>query len=372
MKKIYNKLINCLLRFVVFIERSKTKFFELRAIKRKKKLYSNVKWSKEQQLEFDNYWEKNYGKKISNKWHKLYQSANGVFNVEYMPEYLFSTKIEQKFNDYYQIKVFADKNLNDVLFNNRLSNVRTPKTYLYGSFGTFYDGDHNLITRQKAIEILSSLTTAVIKPTIDSSSGSNVSILNMRSGVNEKTGETAEDLLNKYATNFIVQEKILPCDELKALYPNSINTMRVITYLLDDEVFVCPISLRIGGNGSEIDNIHAGGMSIAVSDDGFLSNCAYRLGYGDKFDKYYSHPDTNVKFEDYKLSFVSSVIDSAKKLHLYTNGVGLISWDFTVNDKNEIIVIEANYKGQSSWFPQMLSGKSLFGDNTSKILSRIK
>ncbi len=368
MKKFYNKLIKCLQNFIVFIEKSKTRFFELRAIKRKKKFYSSVKWSKEQQFQFDNYWKNNYGKKIPNKWHKLYQSANGVFNVEYMPEIIFSTEIEQSLNDYYQVRVFADKNLNDVLFNGKIDNVRTPKTYLYNAFGRFYDGNRNIITREKAIEILALLSSAVIKPTIDSSSGRDVNILDMQSAINVKTGETAEQIIDKYRTNFIVQEKILPNEELKTIYPNAINTMRVITYLLNGDVYTCPISLRMGGNGSEVDNIHAGGMSIAVGDDGVLADCAYRLGYGDKSDKYYEHPDTKVKFGGYRLSFVNSVVEAAKKLHVYTNGVGLISWDFTVNDKNEIIVIEANYKGQSSWFPQMLSGKSLFGDNTSKIL----
>lgn len=372
MKKIYNKVINSLLNFTVRVEKTKTKFFEKRAIRKKKKIYEQVKWNKQQQEEFDKFWLEYYGKKIPNKWHKLYQRANDTFNVAYMPEYIFSTKIEQKLNDYYQVKVFADKNLSDVLFNNRMENVRTPKTYLYNSFGNYYDGDRNVISRQKAIEILSTLSSAVVKPTLNSSSGRNVCILNMQSGINTKTNETAEQLVDRYGQDFIVQEKIEPNKELKKLYPNSINTMRVITYLLDGEVFVCPISLRIGGGGSEIDNIHAGGMSISVSDDGELGECAFRLGYGDNFEKFYNHPDTGVKFSGYKLSFITSVVSAAKKLHTFTNGVGLISWDFTVNDKDEIIVIEANYKGQSSWFPQMLSGKSLFGENTAKILKIIQ
>ena len=372
MKKIYNKFIKALLKLITFIEKSKTKFFELKGIKRKKKFYSSVKWSKEQQFQFDNYWKNNYGKKISNKWHKLYQSANGIFNIEYTPEIIFSTEIEQSFNDYYQVKVFADKNLNDVLFSNAVENVRTPKTYLYNSFGRYYDGERNLITKERAVEILDSLSSAVIKPTIDSSSGRDVNILDMQSGVNKKTGEKAEQIIDRYRANFIVQEKILPNEELKTIYHNSINTLRVITYLLNGNVYTCPISLRLGGNGSEVDNIHAGGISIAVGDDGVLADCAYRLGYGDTFDKFCEHPDTKVKFGGYRLSFVNSIIEAAKKLHNYTNGVGLISWDFTVNDKNEIIVIEANYKGQSSWFPQMLSGKALFGDNTSKILKSLK
>ena len=371
MKRFYRKIVNFLLGIVVTTEKAKTKLFEKIAIKKKKKIYKTVKWSKEQQKQFDIFWKTNYGKKIPNKWHKLYQKSNGVFNVEYIPEILFSTQIEPTLNDYYQTKVFADKNLNDLLFNNRIEGVRTPRTYLLNSFGRFYDGNRNLISKKEAINILSSLSFAVIKPTVNTSSGNDVKILSMINGVNQKTGETAEQLIEKYRQDFIVQEKIVPNEQLKALYPHSINTIRVITYILDDKINVCPISLRIGGNGSEIDNIHAGGMSIAVSNQGELSKFAYRLGYGDKEDKFDSHPDTGVEFDGYKLDFIENVVKVAKKLHTFTLGVGIISWDFTVNDKNEIIVIEANYRGQSAWFPQMLSGRALFGENTSSVLKNL-
>ena len=372
MKRIYNKLIEFFMNFVVKLEKFKTKTFEKIAINKKKKIYKNVKWTTEQQKAFDEYWLKYYGKKIPNKWHKLYEYYNGVFNVEYMPEIIFSTRIEPTLNNYYQVKVYADKNINDVLFNNRIDGVRTPKTYLSNSFGQFYDGERKLISREHAIDILYSLGTAVIKPTIDSSSGRNVAIINMQNGINQKTGETVDRLIDKYKTNFIVQEKIIPNAQLEKLYPKSINTVRIISYLLDDKIETCPVSLRIGGGGSEIDNIHAGGMSIAVSNEGLLAEKAYRLGYGDKTETFDKHPDTEVQFKDYKLDFVERMIDTAKKLHIYTAGIGLISWDFTINDKDEIIVIEANYKGQSSWFPQMLSGKALFGENTQRILKRIK
>ena len=156
------------------------------------------------------------------------------------------------------------------------------------------------------------------------------------------------------------------------LYPNSINTFRVISYLLEGKIEVAPISLRIGGGNSEVDNIHAGGMSISVKRDGFLGEYAYRLGYGDSFEKYNAHPDTKIVFKEYRLSFVDKLVNSAKRLHGYLPNIGIVSWDFTIDEDGNVVVVEANLKGQSVWFPQMLSGESLFGENTRDVIDYVR
>ncbi len=372
MKRIYNLIIAIIKKIIIVIDVLKTWTVEWIAILRKKPLYKHIKWTKEQQKEFDDFWKNNYGKKISSRWHKLYQASNGIFRVDYLPEILYSTKIEPKINDYTYCAVYSDKNLNELFFNNKIDGVRTPKCYLSNNHGKFYDGDRHLVSKEKAIEILSNIGTVVIKPTVDSSSGKNVIIANMQNGINTRNGMSAEEIINSYSSNFTVQEKIVSCEELAILYPNSINTIRTISYIVGDRIDVAPISLRIGGSGSEVDNIHAGGMSIAVSNDGSLSTKAYRLGYGDSFECFDKHPDTNVVFDGYKLSFVDGLISTAKRLHEMTANIGIISWDFTVDSEGNIVVIEANFKGQSVWFPQMLSGESFYGDNTEKVLRQIR
>lgn len=372
MKKAYRRILRLIGNLPVVLEIIKTFIAEWVAIIRKKPLYKNIKWTKEQQKEFDEYWKKNYGKKISNRWHKLYEASNGVFRVDYFPEIIYSTKLEPKINDYSYCTVYSDKNLNELFFDKRIEGVRTPVCYLSNIHGCFYDGNRHLISKENAVEILKNIGVAVIKPTVGSSSGNNVSIVDMVNGVNKRTGMTASEIIDDYKSNFIVQEKILPFGELATLYSNAINTIRVISYIVDDKINVAPISLRIGGGGSEVDNIHAGGMSIAISNDGFLSKKAYRLGYGDSFECFDKHPDTNVVFDGYKLSFVDRLISTAKRLHEMTANIGIISWDFTVDDEGNIVVIEANFKGQSVWFPQMLSGESFFGIDTPRILNYIK
>lgn len=372
MKRIYRKLLRAAELLPVKLETAKTQAAEWYSIFRKAPLYRHIKWSKEQQQEFDLFWKTNYGKTISNRWHRLYEASNGVHRVDYFPEYLYSTKLEPKLNDYCCTKVFANKNLLSLFFDGKVDNVRTPKTYLACDHGTFFDEDRRLISRDRALELLKNIGEAVIKPTVDSSSGKNIVIVCMQNGTDSRSGCSAEALLLQYGRNFTVQERLKPCDTLRALYPHSINTIRVVSYQTASHIGIAPVSLRIGGGGSEVDNIHAGGMSVAVSKTGQLFKTAYRLGYGDSFQSFTCHPDTGTVFDGYQLPFLPQVLDAAKRLHEKTSGLGIISWDFTVNSEEQIIVVEANCRGQSAWFPQMLSGEALFGEDTAKILKTFR
>lgn len=370
MKKIYKKFLGFLFSVPVKIENTKTYFFEWFAIIRKAPLYKHIKWTKEQQKEFDTFWKNNYGKKISNRWHKLYESMNGVYRFDYIPEIIFTTKIEPNFNNFYYGKILSDKSLLDTFYNNRVPGVRTPKTLLTNNFGVFYDSNRKIISEKVAIEILSDIGNAVIKPTIESSSGSGIKILNISNGINILDNTSLKNILKQYKTNYIIQEKIKPHKELKDIYSSSINTVRITSYILDSEVHVAPIALRIGSGGSFVDNIHAGGIGISVDNLGYLNKYAYKLGYGDSKEKLLKHPDSNVVFENYYLGFIDKLINTAKQLHGITPNIGVISWDFTVDECGDIIIVEINLKGQGVWFPQTISGKSLFGENAARFLNQ--
>lgn len=163
---------------------------------------------------------------------------------------------------------------------------------------------------------------------------------------------------------YIVQECIAQNEQLAVLYAGAVNTFRVITYLWNGEVFHVPLALRIGQGGSYLDNAHAGGMFIGVNDSGELNDEAFT-----EFGKRYKeHPDTHAVFKGYKLSFVPELIKTAKKLHLNAPQLGIISWDLTVDQNGEFVLIEANTRGQGIWISQMAHGCGPFGKNTEDIL----
>lgn len=333
----------------------------------KRRLYKNVHLTDKQRKEVQLYWQKYYGRKISTRWHRLYQSYNGQFNKKYFPEVLYTTQLERKLNNREIGRVVSDKSFLPMYYRD-VKNVRLPATYIINNSGIFYTSERKIISTEKAAALMENIGELIIKPTIDSSSGELVKLCDFRAGVDVKSGGTVLEIISLFKADFIVQEKIVPSEILKKLYPHSINTFRMITYLVKDRVVHAPVTLSMGRNGNHVDNIQAGGISIAVSDDGMLN----KEGYTHYQETYLSHPDTGVTFADYKIPKVKEIIQAAKELHEKTPHARILSWDLTIDKNEDIILLEFNFSGQSVWFPQMVSGKAVFGDHTEEMLKLIK
>lgn len=305
--------------------------------------------------------------KISTKWHRLYQSYNGKFNKKYFPEILYTTKLERKLNNREIGRIISDKSFFPMYYRD-ISNVRLPDTYIINNSGIFYTADRKIITKEKAIALVQNIGEAVIKPTLDSSSGDSVILCNFRSGVDVLSGKKASDIITNYCENFIVQERVLPSEVLNALYHGSINTFRVITYLVGDKIMHAPVTLSMGRSGNHVDNIQAGGVSVAVSDEGKLN----REGYTHYQEAHLSHPDTGTVFENYEIPKVKEIIETTKKMHEKTPHMRMVSWDVTLDKNDDIVLLEFNIFGQSVWFPQMVSGEAVFGNNTEYMITVMK
>ncbi len=357
-KWLYRKIMFHIENLPGSIMKQKVFLAEWYDIFRKRKLYKDIKWTKQQQFEFDMFWKSIYGKKISSRWHKLYQSINGVFNVQYIPEIIYTTKMEPRGNRYLYAKVFSDKTVVELLTKD--SPVVVPKTIVACVDGVLRDHKYEILDELKANQLIVSEDRIVLKPTLGGSSGKGVEVLR----VSEERDISFAVLKKKYGNNFIIQKAIEPNTMFQKLHPESINTIRIISYLTKDSVKVAPVSMRIGTGNANVDNIHSGGLVVAVSNEGKLSKYAYELGYCDCKTKYEIHPDSKIVFEGYQIPYIPNIIENAKNMHLKLSHIQFVSWDYTVNAENEIVLIEVNLLGQSVWFPQIVSGKGLFAENS--------
>lgn len=364
LKKFYNGFLSLIDKFYNKVVLFKITMAEVIAIIHKRKFYKNVKWTKEQQASFDEYWKKNYGKKISNKWHRLYESMSGSFCIEYIPEMMYSIKIEPKLNDRKYAAALEDKSMVENLCVG--TGAVVPETVLVCIEGNYFDKNRDCITKEKAIEIFSDSEKVIFKPIINSSSGKNIRFFD------EKVGEKAKEILDGFGKNFMIQKQIIPHEAFKKLNPTSINTIRIVTYIINGKIDCFPVTVRIGRDTSRIDNIHAGGISIGVDDNGRLLKKGSVLAYGDKNIPYSKHPDTGVVFENYELPKIAEAIEVAKRIHTRYSRIGIVSWDFTIDKDENIVLIESNIMGQSIWFPQILHGTGAFGKNTPEILQKIR
>lgn len=336
---------------------------EVYNIYHKRNLYKDVELSNREEREIQKLWRRNYGSKISTKWHRLYQSYNGRFNKYYFPEIYVTTKLEPKLNDRVIGNIISDKSFFPMFYRD-IEEVRLPETYIINNSGIFYTPERNIIHEDEAVARLEKIGDCVIKSTLNSSSGDSIRLCNIEKGMDLNSGRSLKDILADYDKDFIVQEKIIPHHKLKALYPDSINTFRVITYLLEGKIEHGPVTLSMGRHGNHVDNIQAGGISVAVSDKGAL----YEDGFTHYNEVFKSHPDTGTKFKDCHFPQMKTIIEATKKMHEKTPHMKIISWDITLDENDKIVLLEFNVNGMTVWFPQMVSGKAVFGDNTEKMI----
>ncbi|MBQ4516607.1 MAG: hypothetical protein II978_07440, partial [Clostridia bacterium] len=334
-------------------------------LKIKKRLINKVSLTSEQKREIDEYYKKYYGKKVKHHWHRLYQSYTGVFRKDYFPEILLSSKLELVLNPVEASNLLGDKNLLKQLFGS-VEEVHIPETYASCVNGVLKDGNHNIISSDYIKELVKN-KSCVIKKTIETSSGRDVMICNFEDGTDVKSKMTVDEIINEMGKNFVVQERVSQFKELSDLYPDSLNTFRVMTYIVDGEIYHCPLALRLARNGADRDNIHYGGICVGVDDDGSL----YEKAFEEFGNSYEVHPDTKITFKGYKLSNIDKLISCAKKLHACIPMLGIVSWDLTFDENGKVTIIEANTFNQSAWFPQMIQGKALFGEHTPYMLSLI-
>ena len=225
-----------------------------------------------------------------------------------------------------------------------------------------------ILSYEKVLEKLNNIGEVIIKPSIDTDSGNNVNLLNISKGIDINSNKKIEDILKQYKQNYLIQEKIKQHESFSKLNPTSVNTIRINTYICDGQVYCAPIAMRIGRNGNIVDNAHAGGIAVGINKNGNLRKYAF-TEYGEKFDK---HPDTNVIFENYKIPKINEMIEITKKYHHRIPHMGIIAWDLTLDENENIVIIEANISCPSIWFPQYVNGEAFFGENTEKMIRMLK
>lgn len=329
---------------------------------RRLEIMSAVELSKEQKDAIDYFYMEHYGKRIPYTWHRHYYAFTGKFDEKYFPELLAIPEYEWLVNSEKYSYCLEDKNILPFIVG-KSDKIGVPDTIL-SCAGGIYRTCKGYIRESEAARQLDNCGRAFIKPSVDSGSGKNCRVINCSHGVDLLTNDTVETILQQYGKDFVVQECIETSKEIYSLHPESVNTFRVITYILNDQIFHVPTIMRIGAGKNHLDNAHAGGMFIGIDDEGNMLEKAYTEFH----DVFVSHPDTKIVFANHKIPSIQKVHEAAHEMHSRMPQLGMVNWDFTVSSSGTPILIEANIRNGSVWLSQLAWGKGLFEENTGAIL----
>jgi hypothetical protein len=139
--------------------------------------------------------------------------------------------------------------------------------------------------------------------------------------------------------DFVIQEGIVQRSDFSKINPTSVNTLRVITQKINDVYRISVVVMRIGRNGSFVDNSCQGGISVNVDiETGKLNKYGYTEHTNERFDK---HPDTNFEFNGFIINdwdkIKLQILDFANKAFEFPQ----LGWDIAFLE-NKISIIEIN------------------------------
>ena len=354
-------------RITLTLRRSRSDFI----LYARRLVLKRVKWSKEKERKFDEFWIKNYGRRISPDWHRYYEATTGVFDVSFMPSRIFSPELLPALNEMESAR-FCEAKTNLSLFFDDGRPVRcVPRHYGYKIRDYYYDGERNIVTKEVLAERLANVGECVFKRANDMQ-GHGFCFYNFQNGKDVKTGQTALEILNSTQGGFVFQERIYQHSAYAHLSPKSLNTVRISTFVCEGKVYHSPIAIRFGVGDSVVDNFHAGGIGIGVSDEGVLNKTGWRSLVHDVFEPCTVNPNNGELLEGYRVPYMDRIIEFAEKNHGKLPGIGVISWDLVVTEEGNPIVIEVNVSNQNLKFPQYMNGAPFFGEKTDKMLHILK
>ncbi len=179
--------------------------------------------------------------------------------------------------------------------------------------------------------------TGVIKPRFDSLGKG---IKKLRKSDMSNMRQTFLELIDEYR-RFLMEGYIDAAPEIKALNPDSVNTVRIIAYFDGKETSIRSASMRIGKAGSFVDNAGAGGITVAIDrEKGFIDSD----GCDENGFIYEKHPDTGITFKGYQLPAWDKALAVVYDVSGKIEGAKYVGWDLACTSDYEWVIVEANGK----------------------------
>lgn len=157
--------------------------------------------------------------------------------------------------------------------------------------------------------------------------------------------DSAEDLFSIIVFNgaCVCEELIKQGQALAQFHPQSVNTVRIVTYR-DKDGIAHPMwcFLRMGGGGSATDNMSGGGISAKIDfESGVIVDCGRDyLGRS-----CIAHPDTGVQLVGFHMPDWDGLKALVQELAQVLPGMRLVGWDLAYTDDGWVFV-EGNAQPQ--------------------------
>ena len=206
--------------------------------------------------------------------------------------------------------------------------------------------------KEKVLEFLNKHSTFMAKP-IDGGCGKGIEKINTSS---YNSLEELYSYLTKEGNNFELEEVIEQHPDVAKIYPDAINTVRIVTIVttkdgkslltipeeerknVELEPHIICSYFRIGNGGRCVDNFNSGGMVAPVDEN---TGIVLQVAIDKQKNVYEKHPQTGEIIKGFKFPFWNEAINLCKEASKEIPEMGYVGWDVAFTPNGPLFV-EAN------------------------------
>lgn len=338
--------------------------FEFCTLNLDRKMHNAVPITVQEREELEQFWSQYLSpelrsKLINYRYYDMYNSVRreGEPLYQYLPDSFYQPFIDEYFTNPQESAPCDDKNMYDMYFHD----LKRPVTVFRKIDGLLLDPNDGELTLKQVIDKCRDCGEVVLKPAKFSAGGRGILFWNAETDSPDKIAEYLQN------TRFVIcQEIIKQHHELNRLSPNSVNSIRMITVVFNDEAHLLSSVLRMGSNDARVDNFTNGGVASGIKPNGQLRNVAYDVCAN----KYERHP-LGAAFESVTIPNYSQCVDTVKVLaRRFATVSRIISWDFAIDESGQPLIVEFNLTRGGIDVHQLCNGP-LFGDMTQDVLKEV-
>ena len=261
----------------------------------------------------------------------LYEKETVGDVYDYVPPKLVE-RIQEAYNSEKHLKYVRDKSLFQEFFSQR-GIPCIPTSWIVDADGIIRDGSGAAICEDAFLTAIGGSDGRVFVKPIEGSQGHGAAIVDFA-----EPGAKSIAGLRRH----IIQPVLKQHDDLNALFANSLNTIRLDTFIDGEECHHNVCALRTGTGDMIVDNWAAGGIVIGVDlETGRLYSSGRRHNKFGEHAVHRRHPNTGVVFDGWQIPFWKDVKALARKAAMALPELRCLCWDIAVTPEGPILV-EAN------------------------------
>lgn len=213
----------------------------------------------------------------------------------------------------------------------------------------------NGIEKEKVIDFMKKHQIFMAKP-VDGSCGHGIKKIDIK---NYESLDKIYEELTKENGNFELEEIIKQHPEVSKIYPDSINTIRVVTIVTTKDgkpILTIPKEERANteivthivsayfriGNGKYVDNFNSGGMVTPIDEK---TGIVAQVALDKQKNVYENHPQTGTKIKGFQVPYWSEVIELCKKASKEVPEMGYTGWDVAITPDGPLFVEGNEFPG---------------------------